>query len=126
MIPHAIMANELRIFAALVLLLLLGWVVRLIRSHRLSLRDSLLWFLSTAAALLVTLFPGTLVWVSRALGVEVPSNALFALAFVYVLSNLLSVTIAASGNATRVRRLTQECALLRAEIDGLRARVEGR
>lgn len=126
MIPHAVMARELRIFAALVLLLFLAWVVRLIRAHRLSLRDSLLWFLSTAAALLVTLVPETLVWVSRALGVEVPSNALFALAFVYVLSNLLSVTIASSGNASRVRRLTQECALLRAEIQGLRARVEGR
>lgn len=126
MIPQAVMARELRLFAALVLVLFLSWVVRLIRSNRLSLRDSLLWFLSTAAALLVTLFPGVLVWVSRALGVEVPSNALFALAFVYVLSNLLSVTIAASGNAARTRRLTQECALLRAEIEGLRARVEGR
>ena len=126
MTPHAVLAPELRIFAALVLLLFLAWVVRLIRSHRLSLRDSLLWFLSTAAALVVTLFPATLVWLSRALGVEVPSNALFALAFVYVLSNLLSVTIAVSGNATRVRRLTQECALLRAEIEGLRGRVERR
>ncbi len=122
----AVLAPGLRLFAAVVLGLFLAWVVRLVRAHRLSLRDSLLWFLSTLAALLVTVFPGVLVWMSRLLRVEVPSNALFALAFVYVLSNLLSVTIAISGNAVRVRRLTQECALLRAEIDGLRARVEGR
>jgi hypothetical protein len=125
-IPQAVLAPELRIFAGVVLLLFMGWVVRLIRSGRLSLRDSLLWFVSTLAALAVTAFPASLAWTARALGVEVPSNALFALAFVYVLANLLSVTIAVSGNASRVRRLTQECALLRAEIDGLRARVEGR
>ena len=48
--------------------------------------------------------------------------ALFALAFLYVLLNLLSVTIAISGNAARLRRVAQECALLRAEVESLRAR----
>lgn len=122
----SVLAPGLRLFAAVVLALFLAWVVRLVRAQQLSLRDSLLWFLSTLAALVVTAFPDTLVWTTRLLRVEVPSNALFALAFVYVLLNLLSVTIAVSGNAARVRRLTQECAMLRAEIDGLRARVEGR
>ncbi len=123
---EAVLAPGLRIFAAIVLVFFLAWVVRLIRAHGLSLRDSLLWFLSTLAALVVTAFPATLTWMSRLLRVEVPSNALFALAFVYVLLNLLSVTIAASRSSAGVRRLSQECALLRAEIDGLRARVEGR
>ncbi len=123
---EAVLAPGLRIFAAIVLALFLAWVVRLVRAHQLSLGDSLLWFLSTLAALAVVAFPATLAWVSRLLRVEVPSNALFALAFVYVLLNLLSITIAASRTSSRVRRLTQECALLRAEIDDLRARVGGR
>jgi hypothetical protein len=93
---EAVLAPGLRVFAAVVLLLFLGWVVRLIRAHRLGLRDSLLWFLSTVAALAVTAFPATLTWTARLLRVEVPSNALFALAFVYVLLNLLSITIGAS------------------------------
>ncbi len=123
---EAVLAPGLRAFAAIVLVFLLAWVIRLVRAHGLSLRDSLLWFLSTVAALVVAAFPAALTWTARLLGVAVPSNALFALAFVYVLLNLLSVTIAASRNSDRVRRLTQECALLRAEIDGLRVRLEGR
>ncbi len=115
---------HLQVFAVAVLLAFLGWVVRLIRRRQLNLRDSLLWLLSTAAALVVTAFPAALVAVARALGIAIPSNALFALAFVYVLLNLLWGTIAISGNAARVRRVAQECALLRAEVDALRAQVE--
>jgi hypothetical protein len=115
---------HLQLIAAVVLLIFLGWVVYLIRYHRLSLRDSLLWLLSTAAALAATVFPSTLRWIARVLGIAVPSNAVFALGFVYVLLNLLAATIASSGHAARLRRLTQECALLRGELEDLRARVD--
>ena len=120
MTRDVLLAPHLRLFASSALLLFLGWVVHLIRAHRLSLRDSLLWFLSTGAALAVTLFPSVLAWVARILQVEVPSNALFALTFVYVLVNLLALTLAASSSTSRIRRLTQECALLRAELEHLR------
>ncbi|GEJ56371.1 DUF2304 domain-containing protein [Anaeromyxobacter diazotrophicus] len=116
---------HLQLFAAAVLLLFVGWLVYLIRYHRLSLRDSLLWLVSTSGALVATLFPGTLRWFARGLNIEVPSNALFALAFVYVLLNLLALTVSMSGQAARTRRLTQECALLRAELDTLRERLDG-
>jgi hypothetical protein len=110
----------MRIFAVAVLLAFLGWVTNLVRHHRLSLRDSLLWLTSTLAALVVALFPQLLVWIARALQVEVPANALFTLTFLYVLVNLLSITLAVSSNSARVRRLTQECALLRAELQLLK------
>jgi hypothetical protein len=122
---NVLLPLHLQFFACAVLVTFLLWVAKLIRQHRLSLRDSLLWLLSTTAALVVTIFPSVLQWIAALLAIEVPSNALFALAFVYVLLNLLSATLAISGNASRMRRLTQECALLRAEIDELRARVDG-
>lgn len=113
---------HMQVFAGVVLLAFLGWVVTLVRHHRLSLRDSLLWLLSTFAALLVAAFPQLLVWASRALQVVVPANALFTLTFLYVLVNLLSITIAVSTSAAHVRRLAQEAALLRAEVQQLRER----
>jgi hypothetical protein len=118
----AVVPSQLQLFAVAVLTAFVAWVVYLIRYHRLSLRDSLLWLLSTGTALLVALFPGLLTRAARALGVAVPSNALFAFAFLYILLNLLAMTVAISGNAARLRRITQECALLRAEIDALRRR----
>jgi hypothetical protein len=119
------MSNELltphmRVFAIAVLLGFLAWVANLVRHRRLSLRDSLLWLLSTFAALMVTAFPQLLAWTARALQIAVPANALFVLTFLYVIVNLLSVTIAASTSSARVRRLTQECALLRAELQLLK------
>lgn len=122
----SLLAANLRVFALCVLLAFMAWVVRLIRLHRLSLRESLLWFLSTGAAAAVTVYPPLLAWVAHVLQIEVPSNALFALTFVYVLANLLALTLAVSSNTTRVRRLAQECALLRAEVDALRLRSEPR
>jgi hypothetical protein len=115
-----LLTAPIRIFAVVVLLAFLGWVTNLVRHHRLSLRDSLLWLTSTLAALVVAVFPQLLAWTARALQVEVPANALFTLTFLYVLVNLLSITLAVSNNSARVRRLTQECALLRAELQLLK------
>ena len=121
---HELMSLPLQVFSVATLIALLAWVVHLIRTQRLNLRDSLLWLLSTASALVAAVFPVTLRWIATALGISVPSNAIFALAFVYVLVNLLAATLAISRNAARLRRLIQECTLLRAELDVLRARME--
>jgi hypothetical protein len=113
--------EQLQALGVLVLMVFLGRVVWLIRAQRLHLRESLLWVLSTLFALLLALAPGLLGAVSRTLSIELPSNAFFALAIVYLAVNVLSNTIAASANAGRVGRLAQECALLRAQIEELRA-----
>jgi hypothetical protein len=121
-----ILPLEVQLPSLAVQLLFLAWVVQLIRKQRLSLRDSLLWLLSTMAAILVTAFPRLLVAGAQLVGVRVPSNAVFGIGLLYVTLNVLSVTIAASSNAARVRRLSQECALLRAELEAVRAEVSRR
>jgi hypothetical protein len=119
MLNSEILPLEVQIPSLAILFLFLAWVVRLIRRQRLSLRDSLLWLLTTLAAIVVTAFPRLLVAGAQLIGVQVPSNALFGIGLLYVALNVLSVTIATSSNAARVRRLSQECALLRAELEAL-------
>ena len=53
----------------------------------------------------------------------VPANALFGAGLLYLALNVLAVTIGLSQNTTSVRRLAQECALLRAELEELRGRL---
>jgi hypothetical protein len=120
-----ILPPEVQIPSLAILFLFLAWVVQLIRRQRLSLRDSLLWLITTLAAIVVTAFPRLLVAGAQIIGVQVPSNAVFGIGLFYVALNVLSATIATSSNAARVRRLSQECALLRAEIDALQARTDG-
>lgn len=120
-----ILPAELQLLALAVQLAFLAWVVLLIRRRALSLRDSLLWLLSTLVALAVTAFPRLLVLLAQLAGVQVPSNAIFGAGLLYVAFNVLAVTISTSGNAARVRSLAQECALLRAELEALRAERAG-
>jgi hypothetical protein len=114
---------ELQIVACATLLVFSGWVLYLVRFRHLSLRESFLWLLSTAIVLVFALFPWLLQKLARAIGVQVPSNALFALAILYLAVNVLSLTIALSNASTRTRRVAQECALLRAELEDVRSRV---
>jgi Uncharacterized conserved protein (DUF2304) len=120
---HDILPLPIQLLSLGALASLLGWVLRLVRSNRLPLRESLPWVLSTMGALLVTAFPGLLVAAAGHVGVQVPSNALFGAAIVYLLANVLHLTVTASQTAQRSRRLAQECALLRAELDALRERA---
>ena len=120
LIPFELQAISIAVLAAF-----LVWVLRLVRTQRLSLRDSLVWVLTTLLATVVALFPGILVQVARLLGFQIPSNALFGAAVLYLAVNVLVNTVAGSQNAARLRRLAQECAALRAEVDLLRARSPG-
>ncbi len=115
-----ILPLEIQLVSLAVLLAFLGWVLWLIRSQRLHLRESLIWLVTTVAAIVVTAYPQLLALAARLLGVQVPANALFGAGLLYLAVNVLSVTIAASGDSARVRRLAQECALLRAELEELR------
>jgi hypothetical protein len=120
---HPLLPIQLQVFACAILLAFSGWVLYLVRQQRLSLRDSLLWLLTTGVVLLFTLFPQLLQNLANGIGVQVPSNALFALAIAYLALNVLSLTIALSNGAARARRLAQECALLRAELEAMRLEV---
>jgi hypothetical protein len=124
-VSHGILPLEFQLVSLAVLLAFSGWVVWLIRTQRLHLRESLIWLLTTLAAIAVTAFPELLVRAAQLLGIQVPSNALFGAGLLYLALNVLSVTIGVSGNTTRIRRLAQECALLRAELDQLRATQRG-
>ena len=112
---------EIQVVSLVVLLAFSGWVLWLIRTQRLHLREALVWLLTTIAAIVVTAFPSLLAWAAQLVGIRVPANALFGAGILYLAVNVLGVTISVSTNTSRVRRLAQECALLRAEVEALRA-----
>jgi hypothetical protein len=118
-----ILPIEVQLVSLAVLVAFSAWVVVLIRRQRLHLRESLIWLLTTLTAIAITAWPELLVRASKLLGVQVPANALFGAGLLYLALNVLAVTIGLSRNTTSVRRLAQECALLRAELEELRGRL---
>lgn len=121
-----VLPREIQALSLAVLGVFSAWVLWLIRTRRLHVRESLIWLLTTVAAIVVTAFPPLLAWGARLVGVQVPANALFGAGILYLAVNVLAITIAVSRNTTHVRRLAQECALLRAEVDALRSSVAPR
>jgi hypothetical protein len=118
-----ILPIEVQLVSLAVLVAFSAWVILLIRRQRLHLRESLIWLLTTLTAIAITAWPELLVRATTLLGVQVPANALFGAGLLYLALNVLAVTIGLSQNTTTVRRLAQECALLRAELEELRARL---
>ncbi len=117
---HGILPVEIQVLSLAVLLVFNGWVLWLIRTQRLHLREALIWLLTTLMAIAVTAFPRLLAWAAHLVGVRVPANALFGAGLLYLAVNVLAVTISVSTNTARVRRLAQECALLREQVEALR------
>lgn len=90
----------------------LASIVVLLKKKRLNLKYALLWLLTGLVMLIVVLIPQSLTWFFDLCGIEIFSNGLFAMTIFFVLLILLSITCIVSGLNEKVRRLTQQCALL--------------
>ena len=74
--------------------------------------------------LVVTVVPKTLAWFFEFCGIEVFTNGLFAMWIFFILLILLSITCIVSGLNEKVRRLTQQMALLEKRIRELEEKEE--
>ena len=86
-------------------------------------RYSLWWFVIAVFTALFSLFPPVLKWMARSLGVVVPLNLGFFLAGVVLLLLALRYSVDLSRADEDKRRLTEEAAILRAQVEDLDARV---
>jgi hypothetical protein len=93
--------------AALVLVLL-----ELVRRRRLLERYALLWLFSAAILLVLAIWRGLLSNIADLLGVAYPPNALFLIAFGFVLVLLLHFSLAVSRLSDQTKVLSQRLALL--------------
>ena len=92
--------------------LLLLAVLELVRSRRLLERYALAWLFSALALLGLALWGGLLETVAGAVGVLYPPNALFLVAFGFVMVLLLNFSVAVSRLSDQTKVLAQRLALL--------------
>ncbi len=96
-------------------------VVELIRRGKLKERYSLLWLLAGGVLLVLSLSRELLEFSSRLVGIYYPPSFLFLLAFFFLLLITLHFSVVISGLSDKNKKLAQELALLRQEMQSLAA-----
>ena len=104
--------NRIQIVTIFVAALLLVGVIDLVRRRRLLERYALLWLLSSVVLLGLAIWRGLLDKIASQLGVASPPNALFIVAFGFVLWMLLHFSVAVSRLSDQSKILAQRLALL--------------
>jgi hypothetical protein len=105
--------------------LLLIVILELVRQRRLLERYALLWLFSSICLLVLAVWNDGLSTLSSAIGVATPSNALFLIAFGFVLILLLHFSLAVSRLSDQTKVLAQKLAILEQRQKADEREVEG-
>lgn len=104
-------------------LFILALVFWMLLTRRLREKYAVMWIVIALSVLLLGIFPQLLLWATALLGVQVPANLLFALAITLLLGVSLHLSWELSQAEEEIRRVAEEAALSRAEIDRLDSRI---
>jgi hypothetical protein len=110
------------ILLALSIIVLVMWMLL---TRRLREKYAVLWLVIGAGVLVLGIFPQLLLWLTSALGVQLPANLLFAVAIVLLLAVSLHLSWELSQAEDEVRRTAEEIAILHAQLDDVRTRLDG-
>jgi len=105
-------------------LLVLVIIVSMLLRRQLREKYATLWIVIGLTILVLAVFPGLLIGLSHALGVAVPANLLFALALVLLTGVALHLSWELSRAEDEVRRVAEDVAILRADLELLQRRAD--
>lgn len=106
------MDKRIQIVAIVAAAALLIFVLELVRRRRLLERYALLWLFSAIVLLALAAWRGGLEKLAKLVGIAYPPNALFFIAFGFVLVLLLHFSVAVSRHSDQLKVLAQRSALL--------------
>jgi hypothetical protein len=105
-------------------LLVLAGIVELLRRRQLGEKYAVLWLVVGVLLLVFTAFPGLSIWIARSLGVAVPTNLLFFVGILFLVGVVLHLSWEVSRLENETRKLAEDQAILRLEVEQLREKRE--
>ena len=103
--------------------LILVVVLWMLLTRKLREKYAVLWLVIAVSVLIVGLFPGLLGGLTALLGVQLPSNLLFATAILLLLGVALHLSWERSQVEEETRRLAEGAAILRTQLDSVEDRL---
>ncbi len=107
---------RMQIIIVLAVLIMLTFLVRLVKKNTLSLKYAMPWMLVSVGIGICAVWTPFTSGMADFLGIQVPSNMLFFMGFCFSLALIFGMTLALSKMSLRMKRLTQEYALLEKEV----------
>ncbi len=115
------MNPRIQYVAGAIALLLLLLILELVRRRRLQERYALIWVVSGVVLLVFAIWRNLLDYLSSALGIAFPPNAIFVVAFGFVLALLLHFSLTVTRLSDECKVLAQELGRVDQELEELRA-----
>ena len=112
-------ATHLRVIIGILCFALVGIIIELIRQNRLKEHYAIIWLLTAVIIFVFGIWPDSLNLISRIVRLH-HLTTLFLVAFLFLLAIVLHFTLAISQLFDRNRRLSQEVAWLRFELEQVR------
>ena len=113
------MTTVFRIILLVCVIVYLLVILALMRRGRMSLKYSLIWFLSGVILLICVIFPQVIRFFTRLMGIYSDTNAVFFIGVCFLILIVLSLTSIASGQSERIRTLVQTQAILEKRVRDL-------
>ncbi|MBW1855543.1 MAG: DUF2304 domain-containing protein [Deltaproteobacteria bacterium] len=113
------MPLQQKIFAIIVSVALLVFIIELVRRKRLREEYSWLWLLTGAIILILALWYDLLQWVTQLIGAALPTSTLFFLGLVFLILISIQFSVKVSELHNQVKNLAQEMGLLKNRIEEL-------
>ena len=118
-------ATHLRVIIGILCFTLVGIIIELIRQNRLKEHYAIIWLLTAASVFIFGIWPDSINIISRIVRLH-HLTTLFMVAFLFLLAIVLHFTLAISQLFDRNKRLTQEVAWLRFELEEFSKREKGK
>ena len=111
------MLIQLRIIMLIIIVALFIFFIVMLRRQKLDLKYCLVWIVALLGITVLCIFPGLLDSLSALLGIDVPVNTLFLVGIAFLACICISLTVVVSRLSSRLRKLTQNIAILEFEAE---------
>ena len=104
---------KLKLIAVIALLIVILIITHFVKNNKITVRYSIIWYLSLVVLIIFSIFPEILGWLASLIGFEISSNFLFVLLIAFLFFICISLTIIVSEQKEQIRKLIQEVSIIK-------------
>lgn len=113
------MTSHQRLFAVITSVTVFLFIIELVRRRRLREEYSWLWLLTGGTMLVLVIWYGLLLFITRLIGAVSPVTTLLLFSLLFLLAIAIHYSVIISKLTTQIKNLAQELALLSARVEQL-------